>query len=64
MYMWDLEVRVSRKVDSSTGAGLNGGSMGDVEEALEVVGLAGGLPELFFGLAIVTPLCRRDFTGK
>lgn len=64
MYMWDLEVRVSRKVDSSAGAGLNGGSMGDVEEALEVVGVAGGLLELFFGLAIVDLLCRRDFLGK
>lgn len=52
--MWDLEVRVSRKVDSSAGAGLNGGSMGDVDEVSdEVVGLAGAFPELFFGLAIV-----------
>lgn len=54
--MWDLEVKVSRKVDSSAGAGLNGGSIGDVEEALEAVGFAGGLPELFLGLGIVATL--------
>ena len=56
--MCDLEVRVSRKVDSSTGAGSNGGSMGNVAEVLEIVGLTGGLPELFFVLAIVAILSR------
>lgn len=50
---------MSRKVDSSAGAGLNGEGMGDVEEVLGAVGLAGGLPELFLGLGIVgTPLWR------
>lgn len=53
-----------RKVESSAGAGLNGGSMGDIEEALEMVGLAGGLPELFLGLGIVATLCRRGSPGE
>lgn len=52
--MWDLEVRVSRKSDSSLGAGLYGDGMGDIEEALEVGGLAGGLPNIFLVFGIVT----------
>lgn len=63
--MWDLEVKVSRKVDSSAGAGLNGGSIGDVEEALEAVGFAAGLPELFLGLGILaTLLCLFIFVAR
>lgn len=50
---------MSRKVDSSAGAGLNGEGMGDVEEVSGAVGFAGGLPELFLGLGILgTPLWR------
>lgn len=52
-----------RKVDNSEGAGLNGGGKDDVEEVL-VVGLAGGLPELFLGFGIVTALCRRTSWAK
>ena len=48
-----------RKVDNSAGAGLNGEGIGAVKEVLEVVGLAAGLPELFFGLAIAANFCRR-----
>ena len=49
-----MEVRVSRKVDSSAGAGLNGEGMDDVEKAPAAVVLAGGLPEPFLGLGIVS----------
>lgn len=58
--MCDLEVRVPRNVDSSAGAGSNGGSMGDVVEALEAVGLTGGLPELFFVFAIAAVLSATE----
>lgn len=44
-----------RKIDSSAGAGLNGEGLCDIEEGLEVIALAGGLPELFLGLGIVAP---------
>lgn len=43
-----------RKVDSSVGAGLKGEGISDMEEALDVRGLAGGLPEFFLGLGILT----------
>ncbi len=46
-------------MDSSAGAGLKGGSMGDTDGSLEVVGLAGGFPELFLVLGIVTTLSKR-----
>lgn len=59
-----MEVRVPRKVDSSVGAGLKGEGIGDVEEALKMRGLAGGLPELFLGLGIVATPCRRVFPGR
>ena len=60
MYTWDLEDRVSRKANSSVGAGLNGEGIGDIEEELEVGGLAGGLPELFLAFGIVIALYRQD----
>lgn len=53
-----------RKVDSSAGAGLNGEGMCDVEEGLEVIALAGGLPELFLALGIVAPLCTLAAPGE
>ena len=49
-----------RKVDNSAGAGLKGEGIGDANEVLNVGGLAGGLPELFFVLAIVITPYRRD----
>lgn len=53
-----------RKVDSSEGAGLNGGGKGDVDEVLEEVGLTGGLPEPFLGFGIVVAFFRRIYLGK
>ena len=41
-----------RKVESSGGAGLNGGSRGDFGVALETMALAGGFTELFLDLGI------------
>ena len=55
---------MSRKVENSAGAGLNGGSMGDIDEALEVVGLAGGLLEFFLDLGIVATLRTSVFPGE
>ncbi len=53
---------MSRKVDSSAGGGLKGGSMGDADGALlDVVGLAGGFPELFLVLGIVTTTVQTCF---
>ena len=53
-----------RKVDSSAGAGLNGEGIGVVKEVLEMVALAAGLPELFFGLAIAATFCRCASTSE
>ena len=58
IYRWGLEVKVSRKVDSSAGAGLNGEGMCDVGEVLKAVGLMGDLPDPFLILGIVATLCR------
>ena len=57
--MWDLEVKVLRKVDRSSGAALNGEGIGDIDDATNVGALAGGLPELFLGFGIVMNPCRR-----
>ena len=51
--MWDVEVKVLRKVDSSVGAALNGEGIGDIDDATNVGALARGLPELFLGFGIV-----------
>ena len=50
---------VLRKVDSSAGAGLKGKGIVDVDEVLDVGGLAGVLPEFFLLLGIVTTPYRR-----
>ena len=47
---------MSRKVESSGGAGLNGGSSGDSGAALETMALAGGFTKLFLDLGIVETL--------
>ena len=56
--MWDLEVKVLRKVDSSVGAALNGEGIGDMDDVTDVGALVGGLPELFLGFGIVLTPCR------
>ena len=61
--MWDLEVRVLRKVDSSVGAALNGEGIGDIDDATDVGALAGGLPKLFFGFGMVITPCRCASSG-
>ena len=56
--MWDLEVKVLRKVDSSVGAALNGEGIGDMDDVTDVGALVGGLPKLFLGFGIVITLCK------
>ena len=54
-----MDVRVLRKVDSSEGAGLKGEGNDEDGELLEMVGLAGGLPEVFLGFGILVAFQRR-----